>query len=600
MDGTGVGTRAKVASDAGAALSFPVLSGAPESGSSTPESRSPLASSTEEEATVIGDVAPPETAAQRTVNSAAINQSMLTAHTQASREARDREQIDVRRRGLNAVVLVSIGGIAMLLLGVQRGPTFYPLVGALAFLTLAALWTQRRIRTGRIATSGDGMAVAAALVCLAAVAHVGVTSWATMLLLMLVYFSAGLDARFQANLVLFVVGVGFVALVVVVYSGVLPMNAAIIAPLHGKPRGIVVNGTAIGLGLLVAYYLAWQSRKVTREAMDGLQKARLAVDQREAQLEEAQFEVDQAREAGKLGRFSGQSIGGFGLSEVLGRGGMGEVYRARRNQDDDDVAIKVLHAHLQGDEAHLERFWREARVSSSLQSSHIAKILETGRADDGSPFLAMELLSGDDLAKLLRDTGRIPLERVLGIVDDVAAALSVAHAAGIVHRDLKPQNVLASDPSRQHWKVVDFGVSKIMTAETTIAAGSFVGTPSYVSPEQARSGDIDHRADVFSLAVLTYRAITGRPAFRGHDASTALWAIMYKQPERPSDLVTVHEDVDLVLALGLAKRAEDRLDSASLLGEMLRRAASGKLSDSERARARHLVEQRPWGEEHVV
>ena len=301
---------------------------------------------------------------------------------------------------------------------------------------------------------------------------------------------------------------------------------------------------------------------------------------------------------GIVGRFTGQQIGPYVANEVIGRGGMGEVYRGVRVETGELVALKVLHAQFQGEKDQLERFFREAEVTSQLASPHIVHVLDRGRAPDGSPYLAMELLVGYDLAHALRRHSRIGMNDVLEMVSHVAGGLSAAQEAGIVHRDIKPQNVFRArvGGGAAMWKVLDFGVSKISDFAGTLTHGAIVGTPGYMSPEQARGLPLSHRSDVFSLGALAYRALVGRPAFHASDPLSTTYQVVHKMPARPSEIVPkLHADVDFVLALALAKDSKDRFKSAVSFAAALRDASRGELDDRLRAAAKELLARNPWG-----
>ena len=187
-------------------------------------------------------------------------------------------------------------------------------------------------------------------------------------------------------------------------------------------------------------------------------------------------------------------------------------------------------------------------------------------------------------------------ERALEMIDHVSDALSEAAAADVVHRDLKPQNVfLAQSTSASVWKVLDFGVSKLSTDPGTLTHGMPIGTPAYMAPEQARGAPVDARADVFSLACIAYRALTGRPAFSGGDLAQILFDVCFVQPLRPSSLAPLGADVERALALGLAKEVDARIGSAAEFAAALRSACSDSLSPALRARADAVLAAAPWG-----
>ena len=208
------------------------------------------------------------------------------------------------------------------------------------------------------------------------------------------------------------------------------------------------------------------------------------------------------------------------------------------------------------------------------------------------PFLAMERLRGHDLAHQLRRKRRLELPASAALAEQVAAGLEAARVAGIVHRDLKPHNVFLGQDAL--WKILDFGVSKI-GGSGTLTKGHVIGTPAYMAPEQARGEDVDHRADVYSLAAILYRAITGHPAFTGKDVPTTLYDVVYRVPTQPSMHVQLPADVDRVLAIGLAKDARERFATALELASWFRAAISDELTAEQRRRANDLVGRHPWG-----
>jgi hypothetical protein len=349
------------------------------------------------------------------------------------------------------------------------------------------------------------------------------------------------------------------------------------------------------------YALARGSQQTTRDAVQKLHAALLQVQKREALLNEANLELDQALQGGHRGPLSGRRVAAWTLGAVVGRGAMGDVYEAR-GDDGRRAAVKVLHRALAMDPTHVKRFLREAQIVSRMRSRHVVRLLDFGNlesAGDGQgapPYIAMELLDGHDLGWHLRREGRMAPELALEMIDQLADALTEAAAADVVHRDLKPQNVfLAESTSGAIWKVLDFGVSKLASDPGTLTHGTPIGTPAYMAPEQARGDRVDARADVFSLACIAYRALTGRPAFSGNEVPQILFDACFAQPVRPGSLVPLGQDVERALALGLAKRPDDRLPSAADFAAALRSACSDALSSSLRARADALLEAAPWG-----
>jgi eukaryotic-like serine/threonine-protein kinase len=295
--------------------------------------------------------------------------------------------------------------------------------------------------------------------------------------------------------------------------------------------------------------------------------------------------------------YTGRTIAGYQLGVLLGRGAMGEVYEAK-NADGATCAVKVLHAHLQDQPGPYRRFRREAELAASLDVANVVRVYEVTAANDDIPVIAMERLVGEDLAAMLKRVPTLPLAEVIELVRQVGAGLAAAHDAGIVHRDLKPGNVFATDTSgRRVWKILDFGVSKLVADDGTLTHGNVVGTPGYMAPEQARRGEVDGKADLYALGVIAYRAITGRPVVAAGDVPAMLYDVVYRMPVRPSALVDVPPVIDLVLAIALAKAPEDRFPSGAAFADALDAAGRNRLPDDVAARARRLIEASPWGRE---
>jgi serine/threonine-protein kinase len=245
---------------------------------------------------------------------------------------------------------------------------------------------------------------------------------------------------------------------------------------------------------------------------------------------------------------------------------------------------------------HLKRFQREAEATARIDCPHVVRIFDVGTTTGAIPFIVMERLRGHDLAHELRSKRRLELADTKTIVDHVAVGLEATHAQGIVHRDLKPNNVFCTDAtsSGRVWKLLDFGVSKLGDSGM-LSAGNVIGTPAYMAPEQARASNVDHRADVYSLAAIIYRAVTGFPAFGGKDIAPLLYDVVYRMPARPSSLAPLSADVDRVLAIGLAKDPKKRFQTATELATWFAAAAEDGLGEAQRDRADELIAIAPWG-----
>jgi eukaryotic-like serine/threonine-protein kinase len=218
--------------------------------------------------------------------------------------------------------------------------------------------------------------------------------------------------------------------------------------------------------------------------------------------------------------------GRYLIEEHLATGGMGAVFRGRHVYMRKDVALKVLRPDLSASSELVERFRREAEIAASLEHENIVRVTDFGRTPEGWLFLAMELLFGESLFDRLRREGFLPPGEAVTILWEVCAGLEAAHARGVVHRDLKPENVfLARTPSgREVVKILDFGIAKIAdpSSDSATQAGMVVGTPEYLSPEQATGSAVDGRADLYTVGLIAWRMLTGRHPFKAEDARSLL------------------------------------------------------------------------------
>ncbi len=262
----------------------------------------------------------------------------------------------------------------------------------------------------------------------------------------------------------------------------------------------------------------------------------------------------------------GSRLGNFEIVELLGRGGMGEVWRARDARLKRDVAIKVLPAALARDSDRISRFEREARAASALNHPNIVTVHDIG-CDNGTYWIATELVRGETLRRMV-EAGPVPAAKVIDIAAQVAAGLAAAHAAGLVHRDLKPDNIMVTRDG--HVKILDFGLAKQwhMTADSTTAdltdEGMVLGTAGYMSPEQVRGEPIDHRSDLFSFGVVLYEMLCGKRAFAGGSSVEVMNAILTEEP--PELLAPVPSALDRIARRCLEKDPNRRFQSAADLG----------------------------------
>jgi tRNA A-37 threonylcarbamoyl transferase component Bud32 len=343
----------------------------------------------------------------------------------------------------------------------------------------------------------------------------------------------------------------------------------------------------------ITYLVQRKSRQATLDAIEQHDRVIRSLAQRDALLREARQDLAQALQAGGLGRWSDETMGTFHLGRVIGRGAMGEVYEATRTGTGEPAAVKLLHPHVLAQPDLVQRFVREARIVASLNAANIVHVLDVSPPDAPIPWLAMERLTGHDLADHLRDHKRMGLKAVLTLLRQVGLGLDAARSAGVVHRDLKPRNLFLSSRG-DLWKILDFGVARV-SGEQTMTIDQIVGTPNYMAPEQANGAPVTHRTDLFALGVIAYRALTGRPAFEGEATAEILYKVVHSMPVRPGEVVPLPPEVDLVLAIAMAKDAGDRFDSAAELAQALDAAARGRLGAPLRARAERLLARLPWG-----
>src|SRR5271170_331902 len=237
----------------------------------------------------------------------------------------------------------------------------------------------------------------------------------------------------------------------------------------------------------------------------------------------------------------GRSLCHYSITGTVGSGGMGEVYRATDTRLGREVAIKLLPPAMANDPDRLARFQREARVVAALNHPHIVT-LHSVEQDGDVQFLTMELITGESLDQVIPDGG-MDVNQVVELGRGIAEALCAAHEKGIIHRDLKPANIMVTTDG---WvKVLDFGLAKAMLAapsDVTVThagltrAGTMVGTPAYMSPEQVVGGSVDHRIDIFSLGILLYEMAVGRPPFAGETLAELATAILRDAPPKLTDL----------------------------------------------------------------
>jgi predicted Ser/Thr protein kinase len=259
----------------------------------------------------------------------------------------------------------------------------------------------------------------------------------------------------------------------------------------------------------------------------------------------------------------GTRFGNCRLVRRIGAGGMGEVWLARHETLEKDVAIKLLPADFAREPEAVQRFLREARSAARLEHPNVVQVLDAGTGSDGAHFIVMQFVDGTDLDRILRKKGRFEVSDALAIAKKVAQALAAAHKLGIVHRDIKPANILLTKQSRV--MVADFGLARDSGDASLTGEGHVLGTPQYLAPEQARGEPVDPRSDLYSLGGTLYAFLTGRPPYTG--ASPISIAVKHADPKLRPDPVRsiapgVPPEVEALVEKLMAKKREDRYQTA--------------------------------------
>ena len=272
----------------------------------------------------------------------------------------------------------------------------------------------------------------------------------------------------------------------------------------------------------------------------------------------------------------------YRVKQRIGKGGMGEVFLAEHVAIGRQVAIKILLANLHEKPDLAKRFLQEARTASKLRHPNVVDIIDFGHADPKTPFFVMEYLDGQDLKAVVKAEKVLPWARARDIALQICAGLAVAHAQGFIHRDLKPDNVylIRDEAGKEHVKILDFGIAKIMSDEAHDATqtGVLLGTPEYMSPEQAEDKVLDARSDIYALGVILYRMVVGRVPFQSKAFMTVLAKHIQEKPMPPREAAPESEITaaqEAVILKCLAKKPEERYQSAEELAAALRAADGG-------------------------
>jgi serine/threonine-protein kinase len=269
----------------------------------------------------------------------------------------------------------------------------------------------------------------------------------------------------------------------------------------------------------------------------------------------------------------------YQLTRLLSAGSMGTVYEGVQLRLNRRVAVKVMVPELTDNLEALARFRREVKVTSQLAHPHVVQLLDFGTAESGQPYLVTEYLEGEDLERRLRRVGRLPLESVLEIVQQVTSALAAIHAKGFVHRDLKPGNIflVSMEGGADFVKLVDFGISKVRTSDSGLTRqATVVGTPEYMSPEQAsgRVDEVDHRSDQWALAATAWRTLSGSAPFGGVHMNQLLGSIQRDEPPPLDERLHLPAKLERVLRRALSKKQSARYPTIVTFARALEAAAT--------------------------
>ena len=264
--------------------------------------------------------------------------------------------------------------------------------------------------------------------------------------------------------------------------------------------------------------------------------------------------------------------GKYELERRLGSGGMGTVYVARNKITDEQVAVKILNPDTDDDASMPERFKQEAEVATTIRHPNLVPVNDFGRTDDGLLYMVMEYVAGASLREVISKEKQLQPERVVNFGCQICSAISVVHDAEIVHRDLKPENVVIETiDERETARVLDFGIAKLLDRAGLTRVGFVLGTPEYMSPEQARAQPLDHRSDIYSLGIILYELLSGQVPFSGPKPRKILIRHAIELPRPISELRSdLPEALARVCMRALEKSPDKRQQTATELAEELR------------------------------
>jgi serine/threonine protein kinase len=298
--------------------------------------------------------------------------------------------------------------------------------------------------------------------------------------------------------------------------------------------------------------------------------------------------------AGEQSSPSGQPASGvidiadYELVSMIGKGGMGTVYRAKHKELGTEFAVKMVHSEKVADSSALEKFEQEAKAATNLTHANLVAVYGHGKTEEGTPYLVMDLVEGTSLAETIAKEGFVEPSRAVDIFIQVCDGLIHAHMKGVIHRDLKPSNIILTkdENGAEMAKVFDFGIAKMLSSDTTgggakvkTATAQVFGTPFYMSPEQSLGLKVDERADVYSLGCVMYEVLTGRPPFKGENPVQVLMKHVNEKPasfKKKFHDLGIPEGLEIIVMSALAKMPQRRYQSVEQLRQELLRFKEGR------------------------
>jgi serine/threonine protein kinase len=235
----------------------------------------------------------------------------------------------------------------------------------------------------------------------------------------------------------------------------------------------------------------------------------------------------------------------YQIIEELGKGGMGKVYKALDTEIREKIALKLLKPEISSDKETIERFRNELKLARKIAHRNVCKMYDLNE-EKGTRYITMEYVAGEDLKKFIRKVGQMPIPRTISIAKQVCEGLEEAHRLGVVHRDLKPQNIMVDEGGNA--RIMDFGIARSIRGKGITGAGVMIGTPEYMSPEQAEVKDVDQRSDIYSLGIILYEMVTGRVPFEGETPLGIAMKHKSETPRHPEELNTqIPEDLSRLI-----------------------------------------------------